>query len=52
VGLFLHILHRDKGNRGRADAKIEADPEETLEGVVGNNRNGVHNGQHQEFTMP
>ena len=46
------ILHRDDGDRGRANVGVEADPEEILEGVVGNDRNGVHNGQHQGFTMP
>ena len=56
------ILHRDDGNRGRANVGVEPDPEEMLEGVVGNDRNGndrnrndrngVHHGQHQGFTMP
>ena len=46
------LLHINEGDRGRANAEMEADPKETLEGVVGNNRNGASNGQHPRFTMP
>ena len=46
------LLHRNEGDRGRANVEMEADPKETLEGVVGNDRNGAPNGQHSRFTMP
>lgn len=45
------VVHRNRGNRGRANPEIEANPEETLEGVVGNDRNGTPNGQHRGFTV-